>query len=281
MRKIIQLKFVLLAALLTACSSAQLFYTFVDEFIENEISYFLDLDKEQKFLLSRQVSEMITWHRTSMMPSYATYLNNIADNLEMEQYNSIYITEALVEGKILIEETVSGLVPYASKFLAQHQTEKAIKFMEKKMLERQQKRLKELMEPEDELYEKRLDRLTSNFQRFFGNLNDAQVILLEKYTLATLDNSRIRFENRTMRQKVFLTFLRTQPNEAELTKYLNKLLLHGHMIINPSYHVFSEAYLERFHSLLETMLAISSSVQREKIIVKIRNYADEFRTVSG
>ena len=281
MRKIIQAKFVVLIALLSACSSPQIFYTLVDDFIEDEISYFLDLDEEQKFLLSRQVGDMVTWHRTSMMPSYAIYLENIADNLEMEQYNSIYVNEAIVEGKILIEETISGLIPYASKFLTQYQTEKAIKFMEKKMFERQQKRLKELMESEDELYEKRLDRLTSNFQRFFGDLTDAQVILIENYARDTLNNSKIRLENRTMRQKVFLDFLRTQPNENQLFKYLNKLILRGHLIINPSYRTFSEANLKRFHFLLETMLAISSSVQREKIIVKIRNYADEFKAVSG
>tara|TARA_B100000989_G_scaffold283156_1_gene248834 strand:+ start:1140 stop:1985 length:846 start_codon:yes stop_codon:yes gene_type:complete len=281
MRKIIQATFILFILLLTACSSARLIYTFIDKFIEDEISYFLDLNDEQKLLLSGQVDEMITWHRKSMMPSYATYLNNIADNLEMKHYNSTTITEAIMNGQILIEETISGLTPFASKFLIQYQTEKSVKFMEKRMELRRQKRLDELEKPEIVLYDKRLSRLISNFERFFGDLTDAQVILLEGHARTTLGDSRIRLENRTMRQKVFINFLRTQPTEIELITYLNKLLLNGHLITNPSFHSFSKNSLERFQSLLETMLVISLPLQRQTIITKIRNYAEDFKAVSG
>ena len=47
----------------------------------------------------------------------------------------------------------------------------------------------------------------SNFERFFGTLNDEQVILLKAHALATLGDAKTRFENRTMRQKIFVKFL--------------------------------------------------------------------------
>ena len=63
-----------------------------------------------------------------------------------------------------------------------------------------------------------LNRLIKNFERFLGGeLNDAQVELLEIHARATINDVIIRLNNRTMRQKVFLEFLRTQPSEKELT----------------------------------------------------------------
>ncbi len=266
--------------LLTTCSSTRFIYTFVDEFIKNEVNYFLDLDEEEEVFLNQQVSAMVNWHRTSMLPKYASYLNNIADKLEDGQYNTTYISKYLANGKSLIEETITGLIPYASRFLIQYQTFEIIELIKNKMLNRRQERIIELSKPDDFLYEKRLERLTSNFERFFGELKDSQVRLLETHTRKTLYESRVRLHNRTLRQKVFIRFLKTQPTEVELTTYLNKLLLQGHMITNPSYQTFSKVSLGRFHDLLVSLLALSSTVQRETIVNKLRKYADDFKAIS-
>ena len=78
----------------------------------------------------------------------------------------------------------------------------------------------------------------------------------------------------------FINFLKIQPTEAELTTYLNNLLLRGHVIINPEYKDFSDAWLDRFKSLLVNMFQISSTEQRDTIISKLRAYAEDFKTVS-
>ena len=269
-----------LIGLITACSSTRLVYTFVDKFIEDEVAYFLDLDMQEEVVLSQQVSEMVAWHKTSMLPKYATYLTDIADMVEMEQYGASDISKILENGRSLINETITGLTPYASKFLIRYQTVEAIEFMKKRMLTRQQERIMELSKPEDLLYENRLERLMSNFKRFLGDLNNAQVILLEAHSRATLSESRIRLHNRTVRQKVFIRYLRTKPAEAELTAYLNKLLLRGHLITNPTYQIFSEVSLDRFHELLVNILESSSKEQRDTIINNLRNYAEDFKAVS-
>ena len=70
---------VVLITLLTTCSSIRFIYGFMDKFIQDEIAYFLDLDEEEEVLLSQKVTEMVNWHRTSMLPSYAAYLTNISN----------------------------------------------------------------------------------------------------------------------------------------------------------------------------------------------------------
>ena len=266
--------------LVTACSSTRLIYSFTDKFIKDEINYFLYLDEEEKLLMNQQVSEMINWHRTSMMPSYASYLDNIADALEVGQYDANKITIIIDEGRTLIEDTIVGLTPYASRFLIRIKNDEVIEFMKNKMLMRQQERIIKLSGAKEIRYEDRLDKLTSNFKRFFGDLTDAQIEILETHSHETLNDSRIRLHNRTLRQKAFVRFLKTQPNEEELNAYLNKLLIRGHEIINPNYQDFSEASLSRFKMLLINMLAISTDKQRNVMIGKLRSYAEEFNTIS-
>ena len=270
-----------LLSLLTSCSSTRFIYTFVDEFIKDEITYFLKLDEDEKVLLNKQVSEMVNWHRTSILPKYADYLNNIADKLENDEYSANDINKLLDDGRFLIEETVIGLVPYASKFLINHQTSESIDFIEKRMLNRRQERIIELSKSEDILLKERLERLTSSFERFFGDLKDSQLTILETHARLTLNESRIRLHNRTLRQKVFIRFLRTQPTEVQLSNYLNTLLLKGYVITNPSYQAFSEESLNRFHFLLVSLFATSNLTQRETVINKLRDYAKDFKTVSG
>jgi len=266
--------------LVTACSSTRLIYSFTDKFIKDEINYFLYLDEEEKLIMNQQVSEMVNWHRTSMMPSYASYLDDIADTLEVGQYDANKITIIIDEGRTLIEDTIVGLTPYASRFLIRIKNDEAIEFMKNKMLMRQQERIIKLSGAKEIRYEDRLDKLTSNFKRFFGDLTDAQIEILETHSHETLNDSRIRLHNRTLRQKAFVRFLKTQPNEEELNAYLNKLLIRGHEIINPNYQDFSEASLSRFKMLLINMLAISTDKQRNVMIGKLRSYAVEFNTIS-
>ena len=266
--------------LVTACSSTRLIYSFTDKFFKDEINYFLYLDEEEKLLMNQQVSEMINWHRTSMLPSYASYLDNIADTLEVRQYDANKITIIIDEGRTLIEDTIVGLTPYASRFLIRINNDEAMEFMKKQMLMRQQERIIKLSEPREIRYKDRLDKLTTNFKRFFGDLTNAQIEMLETHANETLNDSRVRLHNRTLRQKVFVRFMKSQPNEAELNAYLNKLLIRGHEIINPIYKDFSQASLSRFKTLLIKMLAISSEKQRNAMISKLRSYAKEFNAIS-
>ena len=57
---------------------------------------------------------------------------------------------------------------------------------------------------EDILLKDRLERLTSSFERFIGDLKDTQLTILKAQARLTLSESRIRFHIRTLRQMVFI-----------------------------------------------------------------------------
>ena len=271
---------IVINVLLVSCSSTQLIYSIADKFIQDEVEYFLDLNEKERVILNQKISEIVIWHRKSMLPKYSNYLVDISNKLEIGDYDTSNINKAVRNARFLIEETVTGLTPFASQILMRHRNVEAVKFIEKKMEMRRQERLEELSQPKDMLYKERLERLLSSFERFMSSLNEEQVKLLEAHASATFLDNSIRLKNRTMRQKVFIEFLKTQPDKEELTAYLNKLLLRGYEITNPTYQGFLEASLERFEFLLGDMLAVSTELQKKKIVKKLRSYSEDFKTVS-
>ena len=82
--------------LLATCSSTRLIYTFVDEFIKDEISYFLDLDDNEKVLLNQQVSEMVTWHRTAMLSKYSKFFIILQISLKMNNILLLKLRSLLI-----------------------------------------------------------------------------------------------------------------------------------------------------------------------------------------
>ena len=270
------LTFLFLILSFTSCSNTRLAYNIAEGFIKKEVNYFINIDDKEEIILEQQISHMVAWHRTSMLPIYADYLKNIADEIQYNSNNTVYVVKAVDDARLLIEKTVIGLTPHASKYLVRHQTAEAIEFIKKKIELRKNKRLKEFKESDDELYKKRVKRIKSNFERFFGEITDEQFKLIQKYSRSTLTDFSIRYQNRMLKQNAFIQFLKTQPNEKELTIFLNRLLLRGYEIVNPEYQKFSQVWLDRFIGLLENMLMISSKKQQEKITTKLRNYAKDF-----
>ena len=274
------LSLLLLIFSFTNCSNTQLVYNITEEFIKKEVNYFIKVDEKDKILLKQLISQMVIWHRTSMLPIYADYLTNIANEIQSNSNNTVYVLKAVNDARFLIEKTVVGITPYVSKYLVRHQTADEIEFIKKKIELRRKKRFKELTIGDNASYKKRVKKIKSNFERFFGEITDEQLKLIQKYSRATLTFSNTRYKNRIMKQNAFIQFLKTQPNEKELTIFLNKLFLRSHEIVNPEYLNFSQVWLDHFIELLNNMLILSSKKQQEKITTKLRNYAEDFSSTS-
>ena len=76
---------------------------------------------------------MIDWHRTSMLPRYSIYLTDMADSIFTGQYSTNDVKKLIINGRSLYEETVTGMTPYAAKFLLRYQNPQSIEHMKQKM----------------------------------------------------------------------------------------------------------------------------------------------------
>ena len=91
---------------LVACSSFKIIYSLADGFIKSEVKFFLQFDAEGEHHLNEMIYEMMKWHNTLMLPGYAAYFRNLANQIDRGMILNANITQAINDGRILLESTV-------------------------------------------------------------------------------------------------------------------------------------------------------------------------------
>ena len=241
----------------------------------------MKFDSEGEDYLHEQISKLMKWHNTFMLPRYAAYFRIQANLIDKGLYGNVNIIQAINDGRILLEGTVSGATPYAAKILIRQTTVDKIEHLSKKMIERMEEQKQKLARPIDIRVEDRTQRIKKNLNRFLGDLNHVQNDLVEKYVKTTINDGNKRLINRTLRQKAFLTFLAAGPNEASLKIFVKKILLRSHEIVDPSYEDFSSNRIEQFAMLLAQILSASTEEQRRLTSRKLRSLAQDLEDLSS
>lgn len=268
---------IVLAVILTACSSIKILYSLLDDFIWDSVEFHLNIDDDaEKEFTELKVREMVDWHRSKMLPIYARHLRQQAEFLENDKMSEARLTESFKVGRGLIEATVKGAVPFAAKVLIRHRSKERRTYFLARMSERLAEKIEQLNEPRPERLAKRIERIIDNFERFTGDLSEQQLLTIRSHAERSIEDIPYRLANRRLRQQATIDFLATQPNEAAIAGFLTTLLLRPYEIVQPEYKEFSTAAIERFKGMLFKVVLAMTPKQRNKAAATLREYADDF-----
>ena len=266
---------------LAACSSFKIMYDFADDYIKQEAKFFLKFDEQGEQNLNDQVDKMMEWHNAIMLPRYAAYLRQLANQLDHGLYGATAITKGMKDGRILLQNTVAGVAPYVARILVRQTIIENIEHLRLKLIERSKEQKEKLARPIEKQTEDRTERLTKNVGRFMGDLNEIQNNLINRYAKSTINDAKRRLDNRNLRQSALLTFLAGKPKEMEIDAFINQIVLRAHEIVDPDYKGYSEKRIARFTTLLVNIFAASTNDQRQATSEKLRSYAQDFSEISN
>ena len=266
---------------LAACSSFKIMYDFADDYIKQEAKFFLKFDEQGEQNLNDQVDKMMEWHNAIMLPRYAAYLRQLANQLDHGLYGATAITKGMKDGRILLQNTVAGVAPYAARILVRQTIIENIEHLRLKLIERSKEQKEKLARPIEKQTEDRTERLTKNVGRFMGDLNEIQNNLINRYAKSTINDAKRRLDNRNLRQSALLTFLAGKPKEMEIDAFINQIVLRAHEIVDRDYKGYSEKRIARFTTLLVNIFAASTNDQRQATSEKLRSYAQDFSEISN
>ena len=266
---------------LAACSSFKIMYDFADDYIKQEAKFFLKFDEQGEQNLNDQVDKMMEWHNAIMLPRYAAYLRQLANQLDHGLYGATAITKGMKDGRILLQNTVAGVAPYVARILVRQTIIENIEHLRLKLIERSKEQKEKLARPIEKQTEDRTERLTKNVGRFMGDLNEIQNNLINRYAKSTINDAKRRLDNRNLRQSALLTFLAGKPKEMEIDAFINQIVLRAHEIVDPDYKGYSEERIARFTTLLVNIFAASTNDQRQATSEKLRSYAQDFSEISN
>ena len=266
---------------LAACSSFKIMYDFADDYIKQEAKFFLKFDEQGEQNLNDQVDKMMEWHNAIMLPRYAAYLRQLANQLDHGLYGATAITKGMKDGRILLQNTVAGVAPYVARILVRQTIIENIEHLRLKLIERSKEQKEKLARPIEKQTEDRTERLTKNVGRFMGDLNEIQNNLINRYAKSTINDAKRRLDNRNLRQSALLTFLAGKPKEMEIDAFISQIVLRAHEIVDPDYQGYSEKRIARFTTLLVNIFAASTNDQRQATSEKLRSYAQDFSEISN
>ena len=266
---------------LAACGSFKIMYDFADDYIKQEAKFFLKFDEQGEQNLNDQVDKMMEWHNAIMLPRYAAYLRQLANQLDHGLYGATAITKGMKDGRILLQNTVAGVAPYVARILVRQTIIENIEHLRLKLIERSKEQKEKLARPIEKQTEDRTERLTKNVGRFMGDLNEIQNNLINRYAKSTINDAKRRLDNRNLRQSALLTFLAGKPKEMEIDAFINQIVLRAHEIVDRDYKGYSEKRIARFTTLLVNIFAASTNDQRQATSEKLRSYAQEFSEISN
>ena len=266
---------------LAACSSFKIMYDFADDYIKQEAKFFLKFDEQGEQNLNDQVDKLMEWHNAIMLPRYAAYLRQLANQLDHGLYGATAITKGMKDGRILVQITVAGVAPYVARILVRQTIIENIEHLRLKLIERSKEQKEKLARPIEKQTEDRTERLTKNVGRFMGDLNEIQNNLINRYAKSTINDAKRRLDNRNLRQSALLTFLAGKPKEMEIDAFINQIVLRAHEIVDRDYKGYSEKRIARFTTLLVNIFAASTNDQRQATSEKLRSYAQDFSEISN
>jgi len=266
---------------LAACSSFKIMYDFADDYIKQEAKFFLKFDEQGEQNLNDQVDKMMEWHNAIMLPRYAAYLRQLANQLDHGLYGATAITKGMKDGRILVQITVAGVAPYVARILVRQTIIENIEHLRLKLIERSKEQKEKLARPIEKQTEDRTERLTKNIGRFMGDINEIQNNLINRYAKSTINDAKRRLDNRNLRQSALLTFLAGKPKEMEIDAFINQIVLRAHEIVDRDYKGYSEKRIARFTTLLVNIFAASTNDQRQATSEKLRSYAQDFSEISN
>jgi len=263
------------------CSRISLLYGYAETALTDEAEFFLELDEADKVLIDRTADALLAWHRAEMLPRYARFMNAQADIVDTGSVGGDTAAAAVATLRRLLDDLVQGAAPHVAAVLATQTQPDKLRYLEARMTERLDERREKLAEPAEDRLQARIERVTENFERLTGDLNDGQVAMIRNYAAKAAADNALWLSAREKRQRVFLAFLAGQPDKARISAFVYKIVLRGHEVVDPGYEAVSERRWQHFQVLLADIMSSLTPEQRAAVSGTLREYAAELLDLSG
>jgi hypothetical protein len=265
----------LLGLALQGCSVTRVAYDHADVFLRWQANYYFDFEGEQAEELDRGLAAFLAWHRARALPEYARLADEAAGRMlrgiKREDLDWSYdavqaqVREALVAAAQQAAPLLDGLSPeqigHLERRLAEENRKFAKEFLQGTMEERQQRRVK---------------RNVERLEEWFGELDEAQVERVRRYSQRTPFSAELRDRDRRRRQAELLAMLRAKEAKRRLAGWARDW--DGGRA--PEYAAATRATHEEYVALLLDLDRMLSPAQRERAAGRFRRYGVLFDSLA-
>ena len=275
---------VLLALSASGCSTIDFAYSMAPTALSLMADNYLDLDGDQETLLKERLIGLREWHRTGPMAEYAAFLMEVRTRAGGRVTNDdlVWLTdEGRKRWQVVAARVAGDVVELAPRLTAEN-----IWAVKKKLARNNAEFTTESIDaPLEKQRERRFERFKENIERWYGNLEEAQLERLRVLSDAMIANPRLVLEERMRRQEAFVATLATAiegkvPRDAVRARLL-LLLTDWERGRSPAYQAFATAWLAQTRALSAEIINMATPAQRDTAQRRLKRWADDLAALAA
>lgn len=255
------------------CSSLKFAYGFAETVVRDRAENYLDIREDDALALEAEISDLVAWHRIEMLPQYAIFFEGQAQLAEGAGWTRPQVADAIKTFRALIKDTSSGAAPFIARVLVNHTSDAKVDHMQAAMAEVLSERRESYDDPLDEQIDSSVEKSVTNFERFFGTLTEAQVIIVREHKTRTYDPSGGWLNWRDKRQQDLVRYLRTEPSVKAIEDYVKVALTQPEKIVGDTYRQGADKWWDGQTALLYNLMITLDADQRQTFADNLRSYA--------
>lgn len=265
--------------LITGCSQIGLTYRHLDLIIPWSLNDYLDLDATQKDWLNERLKEHLSWHCSTQIPDYLTWLDRLQGMVETNQVNEAQLKARTAEARQAIATISREVTPSAIELLRQLDDQQVAE-MEAALAKDRRKHESDFVDqPLDRQVSDRAQRMEKRLNPWIGKLSPAQKDRVMQWSTSLGEQNRLWIDNRAHWQSLLVNAVK-QRKAPDFDQKIAKLLQDRETFWTPEYRQAYDHTEQAAISLITDLVAQSSPEQRQKLLEKIADVRKDFTDLS-
>ena len=263
----------------SGCTRIGLAYRHLDVIIPWSLNDYLGMNSTQKTWLDERPKQQLSWHCTTQLPGYLTWLDRLQQMVESQQVTEPELKARTAEARQAIAQITHEITPSAIELLR--------KLDDSQVQTMQEAFAKDLREHQDEYVKPPLDkqisdrakRMEKRLTPWVGSLTPAQRQQVMNWSSTLGIQNQMWIDNRAHWQTLFVAAVQ-QRHAADFPQRITQLLQEPDSFWSPEYRQAYERTEQATRRLMVDLMATSTPQQRQRLVEKIGEVRDDFNDLS-
>lgn len=261
--------------LVSGCST-KLAYNFLPFLLKWYVGQYVSLTHEQKQTLSVSLKSFHTWHRTTQLPIYANYVQDVTHRIQSETITGKWIHNETDKVQLMIDDSVNILKPTAISLLASL-SDKQTKEIEKNLKKDRKKYRKKYVDISDKkIIRNRKEKLLDYIGPFFGSFSKEQKRWIEDWAKNIKPYEALTLKQQQLLSEKINLALDNRKNRAELTRLVDEIMFYRTDDWDPELEAILDDNQESTYALLAKLVNSQKTNQKKKMLAKLNSYRKDF-----
>ena len=271
---------VLIISVSTSGCTTKLAYDFLDWGLYWELRDYVKFNRDQRFRVKDEISQLIDWHRSEELPQYADQLEKLSKELksgitvgQLEEFSN----NLRDSWQRIVIKTLPAAVDIISNL-----TDEQVNDFLKMLIEKEGDDAKKIEKGTHvRTVKKREAYVSKKIVDVIGKLNEDQKSLIAQWALSMKPTQELSLAQAIQWRTRMQTVLAERHNKQQLENNLMELFANPDQLRSASYRRVIEKNKRLIMQLLFDLNRTLTNQQRSKLIKKLQSYINDFRDLSG